>query len=51
MFFVPIALDASWKTCTWNAPLRTQVTKYNIVDFTHWEAQLCCSKMRLSSGI
>lgn len=33
----PIALDESWKTCDWNGPVRTQLMKYNILDFSQWE--------------
>lgn len=33
----PIALDDAWKTCDWNAPLRTQIMKYTILDFSQWQ--------------
>jgi len=33
----PISLDESWKTCDWNGPLRSQIKKYNILDFSRWE--------------
>ena len=32
----PIALDDSWKDCRWEGPLRRQVEKYNILDFSKW---------------
>ena len=32
----PVALDSSWKSCNWTAPLRRQIMKYNIVDFGGW---------------
>ena len=33
----PIALDDSWQTCDWGGPLRTQIEKYNILDFSTWQ--------------
>ena len=32
----PIALDESWKTCSWPATLREQIMDYNILDFSNW---------------
>lgn len=32
----PVALDDSWKTCDWPGPLRKQIMKYNILDFSNW---------------
>ncbi len=33
----PVALDAAWKTCDWPGPLRRQIEKYFILDFSDWE--------------
>ncbi len=33
----PIALDDSWKDSDWGGPLRRQIEKYNILDFSEWE--------------
>ncbi len=33
----PVALDEAWKTCDWPGPLRRQVEKYFILDFSAWE--------------
>jgi uncharacterized protein YjbI with pentapeptide repeats len=33
----PVALDDSWKTCAWSGPLRSQVQKYHILDFSTWQ--------------
>jgi hypothetical protein len=33
----PIALDDSWKTCSWPATLREQILDYNILDFSNWQ--------------
>ena len=35
----PVALDDSWKTCDWPDPLRQQILKYNILDFSSWRDQ------------
>jgi uncharacterized protein YjbI with pentapeptide repeats len=32
----PIALDGSWENCQWSGPLRKQIEKYNILDFSEW---------------
>lgn len=32
----PVALDESWKNCEWEGPLRKQITKYNVLDFSQW---------------
>jgi TIR domain/Pentapeptide repeats (8 copies) len=32
----PVALDDAWKTCAWSGPLRTQIKKYNVLDFSEW---------------
>ncbi len=32
----PVALDDAWKTCPWEGPLRRQVEKYHILDFSEW---------------
>lgn len=34
----PIALDDSWKTCSWPARLKEQIMEYHILDFSAWEA-------------
>ena len=33
----PVALDDSWKTCSWPGPLRQQIEDYCIVDFSEWQ--------------
>jgi len=33
----PVALDDSWKTCSWEARLMEQIKKYNILDFSNWQ--------------
>ncbi len=33
----PVALDDAWKTCSWEGPLRRQVEKYHILDFSRWQ--------------
>ena len=33
----PIALDDSWESCDWEAPLRRQIEKYYVMDFQGWE--------------
>ena len=35
----PIALNDSWKTCDWEGPLRKQIQKYNILDFSEWRSE------------
>ena len=32
----PISLDDSWKGCNWPGPIKTQLKKYNILDFSDW---------------
>jgi hypothetical protein len=32
----PIALDDSWKDCSWPERLREQIMEYNILDFSAW---------------
>ena len=32
----PISLDDSWKDCNWPGPIKTQLKKYNILDFSDW---------------
>lgn len=32
----PVALDTSWKSCSWPGPLRGQIEKYHVVDFSQW---------------
>ena len=33
----PVAVDEAWKSCRWPGPLRRQVEKYFILDFSAWE--------------
>ena len=33
----PVALDGSWETCSWPGPLRNQIKKYYVIDFSEWE--------------
>ena len=33
----PVALDNSWKTCSWPERLRQQIEEYNILDFSQWQ--------------
>jgi hypothetical protein len=33
----PVALDDSWKSCSWPARLREQIMEYNILDFSNWK--------------
>jgi len=33
----PVALDDSWKNCSWPARLREQIMEYNILDFSNWK--------------
>lgn len=33
----PIALDGSWRNNSWSTPLRAQIAKYNILDFSGWQ--------------
>jgi uncharacterized protein YjbI with pentapeptide repeats len=35
----PVALDEAWKNCDWPGPLRRQVEKYFILDFSAWDEQ------------
>lgn len=32
----PIALDDAWRSCPWSGPLRQQVEKNQVVDFSRW---------------
>jgi uncharacterized protein YjbI with pentapeptide repeats len=32
----PVALDDAWKTCSWPGPLKRQIEKYRILDFSGW---------------
>jgi uncharacterized protein YjbI with pentapeptide repeats len=41
----PVALDDSWKTCDWPEPLRHQIMKYSILDFSSWEDDTQFQKM------
>jgi len=49
----PIALDDSWKTSRWPAPLVEQVQKYNILDFSSWRHGTQFAEMfeRLMAGL
>jgi len=49
----PVTLDAAWKTCNWNGPLRTQLQKYNILDFSQWKDVACFEEQfsKLVSGL
>lgn len=33
----PVALDDSWRTCSWPKVLRRQIMDYNILDFSKWQ--------------
>ncbi len=35
----PVALDDAWKSCDWPGPLRRQIEKYFILDFSAWREQ------------
>ena len=35
----PVALDDSWQTSSWSAPLRAQISKYNVLNFDDWRDQ------------
>jgi uncharacterized protein YjbI with pentapeptide repeats len=45
----PVALDVSWKACSWSGPLRSQLEKYHILDFSAWRQaqvfQYQCQKL------
>ncbi|MBI4732291.1 MAG: toll/interleukin-1 receptor domain-containing protein [Chloroflexi bacterium] len=49
----PVALDGSWKTCDWEARLREQIMKYNILDFSNWkdEAEFTKKFAKLVEGL
>lgn len=32
----PIGLDDAWKECDWSAPLRQQIERYHVLDFSNW---------------
>ena len=49
----PIALDDNWKSCRWEGPLRRQVEKYNILDFSKWknEGAMATAFQKLIDGL
>ena len=49
----PIALDESWLSCSWSGPLRNQIKKYNVLNFSDWtNSSLFQSKFkRLVEGL
>ncbi|HEX9944035.1 MAG TPA: toll/interleukin-1 receptor domain-containing protein [Thermoanaerobaculia bacterium] len=49
----PIALDQSWKSSRWDARLRAQIERYNIVDFAEWrsEDRMSYSFQKLINGL
>ena len=49
----PVTLDDAWETCDWPAPLRNQITNYNILDFSGWanEAALAEQFGKLYAGL
>ena len=49
----PVALDDSWKTCSWPERLRQQIEEYNILDFSQWQDDTFFEKQfsKLLSGI
>lgn len=32
----PVALDEAWRSCSWSGPLRQQIERYHILDFSGW---------------
>ena len=36
----PVALDDSWKTCSWPERLRQQIEEYHILDFSQWQNEV-----------
>jgi uncharacterized protein YjbI with pentapeptide repeats len=49
----PVALDDSWKDCTWPARLREQIMEYNILNFSGWRNEDNFQRMftRLLDGL
>lgn len=49
----PVALDDAWKNCNWEARLREQIMKYNILDFSNWkdDAEFTRKFARLVEGL
>ena len=49
----PIALDDSWKTCSWPKSLMEQVKKYNNLDFSDWKTPDTLQRMygKLINGL
>ncbi|KAF0108786.1 MAG: pentapeptide repeat-containing protein [Anaerolineaceae bacterium] len=49
----PVALDGAWKDCDWEARLREQIMKYNILDFSNWkdEAEFTRKFAKLVEGL
>ncbi len=49
----PIALDDSWEDSDWEGPLRKQIQKYNILDFSGWqdEAEMDVAFQKLIDGL
>jgi uncharacterized protein YjbI with pentapeptide repeats len=49
----PVALDESWKTCSWPKRIMEQVTEYKILDFSKWEDDIAFGEMfaRLIDGL
>ena len=42
-----------WKDCDWERPLRKQIEKYNILDFSRWkdEGQMARQFKKLYEGV
>lgn len=49
----PVALDDHWKNSAWSAVLRTQIVKYNVLDFSNWRDSDLLTRQfyRLLSGL
>jgi TIR domain len=49
----PIALDSAWESAAWSAPLRNQIAKYFVVDFSAWHEpeQFAACFSRLHAGL
>jgi uncharacterized protein YjbI with pentapeptide repeats len=49
----PVALDETWKTCSWPARLREQIMEYNILDFSQWQdaAEFAAMFKKLIAGL
>ena len=45
----PVALDASWKTCKWPGPLRSQIEDYNVLDFSEWRDDVVLDRQPTSA--